>query len=238
MSYVSSSSVDLEGIQVKELKIALKQKFKLIASNKQNFDTSGDNLKKHRLFQETERLVKLADEDLKKISLNLAMMRVSQDSQSKYAQRYAKLERQMNEARTNFMEMSDATNQFMIVQKIGDRTSRTFKSNINEDDNFVRHQNVTNIESLRTGDAALANIIEMGDEAVTNMNQAERDLAKQRELLLKFFYYDENLKVYIDKAKDKVTYLERKTYTKKIMLSVLIVVLALIALTLLLLKVF
>ena len=58
----------------------------------------------------------------------------------------------------------------MIVQKIGDRTSRTFKSNINEDDNFVRHQNVTNIESLRTGDAALANIIEMGDEAVTNMN--------------------------------------------------------------------
>ena len=110
MSYVSSSSVDLEGIQVKELKIALKQKFKLIASNKQNFDTSGDNLKKHRLFQETERLVKLADEDLKKISLNLAMMRVSQDSQSKYAQRYAKLERQMNEARTNFMEMSDATN--------------------------------------------------------------------------------------------------------------------------------
>ena len=229
-------AADPESQKLAELKVSLREKFELVRRYKQQFDTSNDNLAKHRIYQSTEALVRMIDQEIKQYSLNLGMMRVSNDSQSKYPQRYAKLERESSEARSCFLQMSDDIKLFMTVTKIGDRTSYTFKSINDQDDNFVRHQNVTNIESVRAGDAALGNIIEMGDQAVQNMNHAQLDLQRQREILNKLFYYDENLQVYIDKAKDKVSYLEKKVYTKKILLFVLILLLGLVAVILLLLK--
>ena len=52
------------------------------------------------------------------------------------------------------------------------------------------------------------------------------------------FYYDEDLKVYIDKATNKVSYLERKTYVKKILLVILIVALGILLAALFVLKIF
>ena len=122
----------------------------------------------------------------------------------------------------------------MTMKKAGG--ARTFNLDPNKDDHYIRHQNVNNIENLKEGDQALANVIEMGDEAVQNMNQANQDLKRQRELLNKFFFYDDELKVYIDRANAKVQYLERKVYIKKILLFILVVVLGLCAVTMLLLK--
>ena len=46
--------------------------------------------------------------------------------------------------------------------------------------------------------------------------------------MLKFFFYDEELKVFIDKATNKVQYLEHKVFIKKILMFTLIVLLAII----------
>jgi len=65
---------------------------------------------------------------------------------------------------------------------------------------------------------------------------ANADLLEQRHILSKLYFYDEELKVYIDKATDKVSYLERKTYMKKILLASLVFLLAILVIVLLFLK--
>ena len=47
-------------------------------------------------------------------------------------------------------------------------------------------------------------------------------------MLLKFFYYDEELQIYIDRSTKKVQYLERKAYCTKILLMSLVCLLAVI----------
>ena len=43
--------------------------------------------------------------------------------------------------------------------------------------------------------------------------------------MYKFCYYDDELKIYIDKASDKVSYLKQKIFCRKVLLFTLIVVL-------------
>ena len=80
--------------------------------------------------------------------------------------------------------------------------------------------------------------MEMGEEANRNMREANNDLLNQRQQLLKFFYYDDELKIYIDKATGKVSYLERKTYCRKILLIVLMVTLGVLLAVMIVLKMF
>lgn len=91
---------------------------------------------------------------------------------------------------------------------------------------------------LRDAEKNLGNIMEMGDEAHTNMREANLDLQGQRHILQTLFYYDEDLKVYINKATNKVSYLESKTFTKKILLVSLVLLLGIILVATLILKVF
>ena len=46
--------------------------------------------------------------------------------------------------------------------------------------------------------------MQMGAEAGQNMMEANQDLEQQRQQLLKFTYYDEELNIYIEKATGKV----------------------------------
>ena len=126
----------------------------------------------------------------------------------------------------------------MTQKRIGGKQPVSIFGGDNQDDNFIRHQNVNNLELLKQNDATLGRMMELGHEAVGNMNEANADLQKQRETLLKLFYFDEELSVYIDKATSKVSYLERKTYIKKVLLVVLVLLLGLTCVILLLLKMF
>lgn len=68
------------------------------------------------------------------------------------------------------------------------------------------------------------------------MQEANQDLLRQREILHKLFFYDDELNVYIEKATDKVKYLERKVWQKKVLLFTLIVALGVIIAISLLMK--
>ena len=125
----------------------------------------------------------------------------------------------------------------MTMGRIGGKQTAVFGSN-DRDDHYIRDQNIANLELLKETDAKLGEVIERGHEANVNMQEASRDLVNQRQQLLKFFYYDEELNCYIDKSTNKVAYLERKTMTKKILLVTLAVLLAVICGISLLLKLF
>ena len=134
--------------------------------------------------------------------------------------------------------MEEQKNQFMTMGRIGGKQTVPVFGAHDKDDHYIRDQNIANLELLKDTDARLGEVIERGHEANVNMQEASRDLLTQKQQLLKFFYYDEELNVYIDKSTNKVAYLEKKTWTKKCLMITLAVALALICAVSLLLKLF
>ena len=175
-----------------------------------------------------------ADEALRKYEHQLQMLRgTSIDTRSKFERDLETLKIAAKDSRAKYFEMEEKRGKFLSIRK----PVSGFKSS-DIDDHFIRDSNVRNIEMLREADRNLGDIMEMGVQAHENVRDANQDLIKQRHVLLTLFYYDEDLKVYIDKATNKVSYLERKTYVKKILLVCLMVLLGILLAVSIVLKMF
>ena len=58
------------------------------------------------------------------------------------------------------------------------QTKKARITDANCDDNFIRSENYKNFKKLADQDAALADVVGMGDDAVLSMNVANKDLAR------------------------------------------------------------
>ena len=67
----SLPGMDLEAGEMKMLKKQLKQTFLQIGEAKETFDTTTDNLQKHRIATKTEKMIASAQEALKKYQFQM-----------------------------------------------------------------------------------------------------------------------------------------------------------------------
>ena len=118
--------------------------------------------------------------------------------------------------------MEEQVNQYKTVDQIGRPTHTS------ESDDYIRDRHIHNIDQLRNADGQLADIIRMGDEAVKNSRQAGHDINNQSHIIHQFYFYDQQVNAWMDKATGKVAALERGTYAKKVIMCLMVFVLGIL----------
>ena len=115
-----------------------------------------------------------ADKSMKDFNWRLQMFSGdSQDTVEHFQEDYKLLKERQRECREIYFIMEEQVNQFKTMGAIGSAYTNT-------DDDFVRDKHIDNIDKLRQSDGQLADVMQLGHEAVENSRQVTRDLLPQR----------------------------------------------------------
>lgn len=137
------------------------------------------------IAQKTEKLMQACDKSVKDFKFQLDMFHG--DELANFQEDFKLLKEKQGECRQVYFFMEEHVNQFKTTGAIGNISNNN--SAVMSDD-YIRDRHIDNIDRLRDTDGKLAEIMQLGHEAVQNTRQVAHGLHEQSQIIHQFYYYD------------------------------------------------